>query len=96
MVEGDPGPGLAALASSLVTGSPEEVDLTDPDQEAWVRGGAERIEAVAPSPGELRALERRLRDDGAPVGPCTRSTSESSPVQTIPTGRTSSGASSGN
>jgi hypothetical protein len=67
MVEDGPGTGLAALASSLGAAAPDEVDLTDPDQEAWVREGAEQIEAVAPTAGEVRALEGRLKDDGAPV-----------------------------
>jgi hypothetical protein len=84
--EEGPEAALGALAARLAGEAPGEVDLTDPDQEAWVDVAAGRIEARASSPDDVRALERRLKDDGAPVavGLAAKLASSRMRVRTLP------------
>lgn len=86
MTVGGPETALGALASSLAREAPAEVDLTDPGQEAWVDVAAGRIEAQASSPDHIRALEHRMKDDGAPVavGLAAKLASSRMHVRTLP------------
>ena len=58
---------LRTLLRELSAEAPPEVDLTDPEHEAWVLSAAERIASVTPASVHIEALDRELGDPVVPV-----------------------------
>ncbi len=67
MTEGGEDEQLRGLLGLLSVEAPPEVDLTDPEHEAWVVAAADRIVRTTPASAQVEALDGELADARMPV-----------------------------